>query len=326
MSTGLVSGVTNGVIGAIRKAAEATGSGFAYLLHTGMRESRLNPTARASGSSAVGVFQFTRQTWLATLKQAGPTLGLGAVAAEITRSPDGTYSVANPTQRERILALREDPGTSALMAGAFAKSNAAALQGALGRAPTDGELYIAHFLGAEGATSLLSLAASAPNRPAASAFPAAAAANRAIFYDSGKPLGAAAVVARLTALETGAGSAVPSASSALAFADSSGAAADPGDVPVQEQGPVFYSIFRTGRRTPVAAYVDAAWSNIAATTSIPVSLTNGAAPADAAAPMASAPPASTPTSSVRTAAAHAHRGGHPLNLLSFLRPVVTEKA
>ena len=50
------------------------------------------------------------------------------------------------------------------MAGAFTKGNASALSERLGRAPSEGELYIAHFLGAGGAARLIELAASNPER------------------------------------------------------------------------------------------------------------------------------------------------------------------
>ena len=53
----------------------------------------------------------------------------------------------------------------------------------LGRSPSEGELYIAHFLGAGGAARLISAAASDPNASAASLFPVAAHANSSIFYD-----------------------------------------------------------------------------------------------------------------------------------------------
>src|SRR6267142_7074276 len=65
------------VIGAIRNAARATGAGFQYLLATAQVESGLNPTATVSSSSAKGLFQFIEQTWLTTLKEAGPALGYG---------------------------------------------------------------------------------------------------------------------------------------------------------------------------------------------------------------------------------------------------------
>ena len=64
------------------------------------------------------------------------------------------------------------------MAGVFTRSNAAKLAASIGRAPSEGELYIAHFLGPDGAAKLIASAANAPQANAAAMFPAAAAANR----------------------------------------------------------------------------------------------------------------------------------------------------
>jgi hypothetical protein len=69
------------------------------------------------------------------------------------------------------------------MAGVFTNSNAKHLTNKLGRAPTDGELYMAHFMGATGAARLISAAESNPGATAAHSFPAAARANRSIFFD-----------------------------------------------------------------------------------------------------------------------------------------------
>lgn len=171
------------VTGAIRQASQATGTSFSYLLATAQVESGLNPHAGASTSSARGLFQFVEQTWLGTLKQSGPTLGYGRYADAITRTASGHYEVKDPTLRSQILKLRNDPAANAVMAGAFTKANAAYLAQKLGRAPSEGELYIAHFLGAGGAARLISQAADNPNAPAAAAFGNAAKANPSIFYD-----------------------------------------------------------------------------------------------------------------------------------------------
>ena len=64
-----------------------------------------------------------------------------------------------------------------MMAGAFANSNAKVLTDRLGRKPTDGELYMAHFLGASGAARFISAAEAQPERKAAAFFPRAAHAN-----------------------------------------------------------------------------------------------------------------------------------------------------
>jgi hypothetical protein len=171
------------IAGAIRNAAHSTGTSFEYLLTTARIESNLNPAAQAPTSSAKGLYQFIEQTWLATMKQAGPALGYGQYANAISQGPDGHYQVADPRQYASIMQLRKDPTVSATMAGAFARDNAAQLAGAIGRQPTEGELYIAHFLGRDGASKLVSAAASRPQPAAADLFPQAAAANKSIFYD-----------------------------------------------------------------------------------------------------------------------------------------------
>ncbi|MGA7787569.1 MAG: transglycosylase SLT domain-containing protein, partial [Xanthobacteraceae bacterium] len=158
------------VTGAISQAAQATGTSFHYLLATAQVESGLNPRAGAATSSARGLFQFIDQTWLATMKQSGPALGYGQYAAAITKTASGHYVVNDPAMRSEILKLRNDPTANATMAGAFTQANAAVLSARLGRSPSEGELYIAHFLGAGGAARLISQAASDPNATAATAF------------------------------------------------------------------------------------------------------------------------------------------------------------
>jgi hypothetical protein len=141
------SGSHSAVAGAIRQAAQMTGTSFQYLLATAQVESNLNPNAKVTTSSARGLFQFIEQTWLGTLKEQGPALGYGPYADAITRLPSGRYAVTDPQLYKRILNLRSDPSANALMAGAFTRINAEELAGRLGRDPIEGELYIAHFLG-----------------------------------------------------------------------------------------------------------------------------------------------------------------------------------
>lgn len=183
------------VTGAIREASQATGTSFRYLLATAQVESGLNPQAGASTSSARGLFQFIEQTWLATMKQAGATLGFGRYAAAITKTAAGRYEVRDTTTRDEILKLRTNSTANAVMAGAFTKANASVLQEQLGRPPSEAELYIAHFLGAGGAARLITLAATQPHASAAQFFANAAQANPSIFYDRGT--GAARSVARV---------------------------------------------------------------------------------------------------------------------------------
>ncbi len=175
------------VTAAIRSASQQTGISFDYLLKTAHRESALNPKAQASTSSALGLFQFIDTTWLQTVKEDGPAFGLQAQANQIERTANGQYFVRDPMVRAQILKLRENPEIAANMAAAFSKRNANEIQNVLGREPTAGELYIAHFLGANGAKRFLSLRATNPNASAVAAFPEAARANRSIFYNANGP-------------------------------------------------------------------------------------------------------------------------------------------
>lgn len=171
------------VSGALRKAADATGVGFDYLYRVAVRESSLNPQAKAATSSAAGLFQFIEQTWLHAVKQYGAAHGLADAAADIKQGADGKLSVADAARRREILDLRFDPEKAAALAGELARENKAALEGALGRAVDAAELYAAHFLGAGGAKKLL---AANEGGSAAALLPAAAAANRHVFYDGAR--------------------------------------------------------------------------------------------------------------------------------------------
>src|ERR1041384_1332268 len=90
--SGATTGIATRVTGAIRDAARATGAGFDYLLNTAIRESNLNPNAKAKSSSATGLFQFIDQTWLSTIKQWGGSLGYGKYADAISKTADGRYT------------------------------------------------------------------------------------------------------------------------------------------------------------------------------------------------------------------------------------------
>lgn len=106
------------------------GAGSDYLQRLAMVESSGNPNAKAATSSATGLLQFTDGTWKAMVEKYGDEHGL---------TMDGRLS---PEQQ--------------MIAGElFTKENAERLTSTLGREPTEGELYAAHFLGAAGAIKLL---------------------------------------------------------------------------------------------------------------------------------------------------------------------------
>lgn len=170
----------HGVRAAIASAAEATGVDFTYLLTKARLESSLNPDAKAPTSSASGLFQFIGSTWLETLNRHGADHGLGWAAQHI-RMSKGQASVADPAMRATIMNLRHDPQISALMAGEFARDNASGLAPVLGREPDGPELYLAHFLGLDGASRFLRALSADPGQSAVQLFPRAAGANAAIF-------------------------------------------------------------------------------------------------------------------------------------------------
>jgi len=261
-----------GVAGAIRSAASATGTSFDYLLTTARVESGLNPKASAGTSSARGLFQFIDSTWLTTVKQAGPSLGYGKFADAISQNSDGSYSVSDPAMRQQISDLRDDPAANAAMAGAFTSNNATQLSQVLGRKPTDGELYIAHFMGANGASKLITAATNTPNAPAAELFPKAAEANRSIFYD--RQGGARSVTDVYSNLLTRYGVAHAATSTSVAALQTSHPiapqpaaqvgntlAANTSETPVPT-GPLFYNMFSNEQRkgAPVSQVVRDLWA------------------------------------------------------------------
>lgn len=201
----------------LQQAADATGVPFDYLIKTAKRESNLNPEAKAANSSATGLFQFIEQTWLGLVKRQGPQLGLADAANSIQQDRTGRYVVPEADARQQILALRKDPTLSARLAGVFTSENKASLKDALGRDPSGGELYIAHFMGAGGARELIAQAAGNPEKSAAGIFPEAASANRPIFFDGkGRARSVREVYARLVSFHDGADVRPPSTSVALA--------------------------------------------------------------------------------------------------------------
>ena len=186
--TGGAGPVGGRVQNAIASASASTGVDFHYLYHQAKVESGLNPNARATTSSASGLYQFTEQTWLGMIKNHGGEHGLSWASNAITRGSNGHYYVSDDTTRQEILALRQSPETSAAMAGEYASDNKGILETKLGRDASSTDLYMAHFLGPAGATRFLKAKDADPDQPAAAVMPAAARANRWVFYDkAGNP-------------------------------------------------------------------------------------------------------------------------------------------
>jgi hypothetical protein len=224
-----VTSIRSVVESAIQRASSATGVDFSFLMGAAKRESGFNPNAKAGTSSASGLFQFVDQTWLSTLKKHGAKYGYARYADLIQQGPDGKYRVSGDEARKAVLSLKLDPHAASLMAGELTSDHASYLRGRVGRPPTAGELYAAHFLGPQGSARLIEAVGNAPGASAAAMFPDAAAANRSIFYREGRAATVGEVYANLT--RTGGGGAVPDTPTTIA--------------PEADQGFIQYA---TGRR------------------------------------------------------------------------------
>jgi hypothetical protein len=163
------------------RAAQVTGVDPAYLMALADKESSLLPDNKARTSSAKGLFQFIDSTWLEVLRRYGSKHGYGA-EAEAIQIVQGRPVVLDENDRERILNLRSIPYLSALMTGEMITTHREILAGKVERDPSFAELYMAHFLGVNGASRFVALLSDAPDKSAPEAFPSAAKANRTLFY------------------------------------------------------------------------------------------------------------------------------------------------
>jgi hypothetical protein len=190
------------------------------------------------------------------------------------------------------------------MAGVLTQSNSFKLTGKIGRRPTDGELYMAHFMGVGGAAKLIANAEDNPHASGARLFPNAAAANRSIFYErGGRARSVSEVYSVLTSRYASAANS-PATRTAMASVGvipaskvAVAAAAAPVDnaaylssfpdarsvTPVaassqatttaslqQPDRPIFRSLFQAGERAqPVSAAVQELWGNGSSLTSVP---------------------------------------------------------
>tara|TARA_R110000824_G_scaffold20915_8_gene78456 strand:+ start:790 stop:1617 length:828 start_codon:yes stop_codon:yes gene_type:complete len=167
----------------IAQSAQRNGVDFKYLMAQAQLESGMRSDAKATTSSATGLYQFVEQTWLGLVKEKGGDYGLGWAQDAISQNRNGKFTISNNAQKSSILALRTDPTLSANLAGEFARDNSDYLENRIGREPESVDLYLAHFLGPAGAGKFLNALDANPHAPAAPSFANAAQSNRSIFYD-----------------------------------------------------------------------------------------------------------------------------------------------
>ena len=181
-------GVDHGVIAAIRLSSVRTGVDFSYLMKLAAAESNFEPASESATSSATGMYQFTQSTWLNTLKKHGAKYGLVAdYAAKIEYYVNRRNGTQRPFLRdketyEHLLALRKNPRISAMMAAETVLDNQQKLVDSFDREPTQTDLYLTHFLGANAAITFIRSLEQSPDKHAVELFPVAASSNRNIFH------------------------------------------------------------------------------------------------------------------------------------------------
>ena len=193
----VIDGVDENVQRAISKATRAVGIETSYLIVVAARESSFDPRKRAQRTSAMGLYQFTADTWLRALRAFGERHGFGEYASQIAVDRNGKVSMRTATARSKLLRLRADPEISALMAAELARDNEARLEQILGRPVTPAEIYLAHLLGVTHAARLIETARSAPHTPGVRLLPAAARSNPDLFKPLGRVASAHAIVNKL---------------------------------------------------------------------------------------------------------------------------------
>ena len=169
----------------ISNASEATKVSANYLLALARTESNCRSDAQAPTSTAYGMFQFIESTWLIAFHRHGAKYGERHLAEAITIDLAGRPVLRQPALRQEILAKRGDAQLAAYLAAELALENARHLQQHRRQPLTATDLYMAHFLGAHGATEFLAVLDRQPRRPAHELLPRAASANPNVFFERG---------------------------------------------------------------------------------------------------------------------------------------------
>jgi hypothetical protein len=151
------------IVPLLREVAKMTGVDPKILIDMCAIESKFDPQARPFDprtgkylSSAVGLLQFLKGTWADQLRANGSKYGI---------------AIGTPPT---------DARANALMGAEFIKSNMNYLKSKVKRDLTETDVYLAHFLGAEGASKFLQMDR---NTPAATTMPDEAQANPGVFFD-----------------------------------------------------------------------------------------------------------------------------------------------
>ena len=167
----------------IVRASYVAGVDPRLLMAIADKESSFVVRARASTSSATGLFQFIDAPWLKAVRDFGGQFALESEALAAASVIETRNEDASSRSRGQVLSLRNDPFVSTLLAAAMLRHEQEKLEIKIGRPLTDGEVYLVHFLGPAGAGKFLSALEENPGAAASQLLPAAARANRPIFFE-----------------------------------------------------------------------------------------------------------------------------------------------
>jgi hypothetical protein len=175
-----------------RQAAEyaenATGLSADALMRMAERESRFNASARNPRSTATGLMQVNRASWLEAVRDHGAKHGLAHYASQLRTDRQGNITARNPRVIADILRLRNNPQLSAGLASERMAAARAAAETTLGRRATPADLYLVHFLGARGAQRLFVAMRERPQASSVAVVSQAARTNGSVFHQAGRPL------------------------------------------------------------------------------------------------------------------------------------------
>jgi hypothetical protein len=173
--------IQSAIVEHVVKAAKVADMDPALLMAIADKESSFAPKAKASTSSASGLFQFVETTWFKALRSFGWRHGQEQ-AAKAIQGEENDVRVA-PQKRAELLRLRNDPYLSAVLAAEMLKHDGDRIASRIGRPLTQGETYLIHFLGPDDAERFMKKLEDAPHASAAALLPKPARANKPIFYE-----------------------------------------------------------------------------------------------------------------------------------------------
>jgi hypothetical protein len=171
------------IVDSILRASNETAVDPVYMMALADKESSFIPSNKASTSSAQGLYQFITSTWFEVIRSFGPKHGFLA-EAEAIKIVDGQMTVPDEAMREHILGLRGNPYLSAVMAAEMKKRDRTRIEHKLGREIGRSEFYLSHFFGVDSARKFMELLDEKPKQSASRIFPAAAKANKALFFET----------------------------------------------------------------------------------------------------------------------------------------------